>query len=406
MPQLVNHVAQAVGRPAVLEDRRHRMVAYSPQDGVIDDVRRNSILRHLADPAVRSWLDRIGAYRADHAMHIPENRELGMLPRLVVPIRRADTDADLGHLWFIESPSAMDEAAVARADEYAGRIADEWTRSTRLLDADAAQAGAQASTLVFGTEKRRAGAAARLLAERRIRPADGVRILVLRAAFDSASPHSSPARAALERTIRAATGALGIPSVLAFPRKSQAIFVVPAGGPALADGIQDAAERLLGIGEVSFAGILGADRIDVGVGGPAALLAGARDSYVQARRAIRIATEFGLARGVQRWDGLGPYRGLGSIAERGLRSADFQHGLERVAAERDGAALLETVEVYLGTGGRAQESAAALNLHRSSLYHRLGRVERILDLDLQDGVERLGLHIAILLAKLERGAEH
>jgi len=399
VPQLVNHVAQIVGRPALLEDGRRRMVAYSPQHGVIDEVRRNSILRHLADPDVRSWLDRTGVYRAERAVHVPGNRGLGMLPRLVVPIRRAD--ASMGHLWFIEAPDSIDDHAVARADEFAERIAEEWARAKQLLDLEASRSSDHARQLLLGTEKRRFRAAENIVGAGGFLAGDGVRAFIVRPAPGATAPDPMLLRDGLERTARQSAKVLGFKSGLALVRKDHLVLVAPADGPVRSAGVDAAAMTLLDEATSSFGPLSDVLRVDVGVGGAGAGLHEARASYGQARRAVQIAGAFGLDPGVQRWDQLRAYRGLHAAAARGLRAADFRVDLDRLREERDGAVLIETLEVYLRVGGRAQEAAALLSVHRSSLYHRLARVERILDLDLQDGVQRLGLHLGILLAKLD-----
>jgi DNA-binding PucR family transcriptional regulator len=43
-------------------------------------------------------------------------------------------------------------------------------------------------------------------------------------------------------------------------------------------------------------------------------------------------------------------------------------------------------------------------VHRATVYHRLARVERILGIDLHDGLEHLGLHLALLLRRIEVAA--
>jgi DNA-binding PucR family transcriptional regulator len=44
-----------------------------------------------------------------------------------------------------------------------------------------------------------------------------------------------------------------------------------------------------------------------------------------------------------------------------------------------------------------QTAATRLGVHRTSLYNRLNRAQRILGIDLDDGLDRLGVHISLLL---------
>jgi len=47
-----------------------------------------------------------------------------------------------------------------------------------------------------------------------------------------------------------------------------------------------------------------------------------------------------------------------------------------------------------------RRTAAALAIHRQTLYYRLGRIEQLTGLDLGDGGDRLTLHLALRLVGL------
>ncbi len=55
---------------------------------------------------------------------------------------------------------------------------------------------------------------------------------------------------------------------------------------------------------------------------------------------------------------------------------------------------------YLEHAGNARAAAAALHLHRATLYHRLRRVERLCGVDLTLGEDRLRIHIALRMLRL------
>ena len=57
--------------------------------------------------------------------------------------------------------------------------------------------------------------------------------------------------------------------------------------------------------------------------------------------------------------------------------------------------LLPTLEAFCTHGGHKAETARALHLGRQALYPRLGRIEQLLDADLEDEDTRLGLHLAL-----------
>ena len=59
-----------------------------------------------------------------------------------------------------------------------------------------------------------------------------------------------------------------------------------------------------------------------------------------------------------------------------------------------------TIRTYLDCGANAQQAAARLHIHRTTLYWRLGRVAELLAVDLSQGDDRLKLHLALKLAEL------
>ena len=56
--------------------------------------------------------------------------------------------------------------------------------------------------------------------------------------------------------------------------------------------------------------------------------------------------------------------------------------------------------MFLDCAGQAGRTAAALGIHRQTLYYRLSRVEQLTGLDLDDGEDRLLLHMALKAARL------
>jgi DNA-binding PucR family transcriptional regulator len=64
------------------------------------------------------------------------------------------------------------------------------------------------------------------------------------------------------------------------------------------------------------------------------------------------------------------------------------------------APLVETLEAYLDLAGDAKATAAALSLHRATLYYRINRIEEITGARLKTGEDRLALHLGLRLARL------
>jgi len=386
LQQTITRIAAELERPALLEDRRRRVVAHSPHPDGIDDVRRRSILEHRANPAIHAWLTALGVYEASDPVRVPANPGLGMVARVCVPIIRS---GDLfGHLWFLELDDGAPPLDLARAGAAAAEVADEWASARSSQDHQGARERELVRDLVLGRAEVRRRAADALVESGRFE-GGRLRTYVLERVGGGTSD------AELDRAARRARRALGGRGVLLVARGDHAGLVAPASGR-FADPDRIAAMIASSAAE-ALGGTDAPERVArVGVGGEVPVVS-ARASYREARRALGVARSFGLADPVVHWDRLGVYRGLDAAAARGLCSGDVQPGLDRVAAERDGQVLLETIACYLDAAGHVQQAAAHLQVHRTSLYNRIARVERILGIDLGRGLDRLALHLALLL---------
>jgi purine catabolism regulator len=129
------------------------------------------------------------------------------------------------------------------------------------------------------------------------------------------------------------------------------------------------------------------------------------DEISEALVRARLAAEAGAAGPVRAWhDASRTEVGQLLLAMRGtpelLAFSDERLGpLLEVGGDR-GRDLLETLEVYLHNGGSKTRAALALEIERQSLYHRLGRIESILAVDLGDGDTALALHLAVMIRRL------
>jgi DNA-binding PucR family transcriptional regulator len=102
--------------------------------------------------------------------------------------------------------------------------------------------------------------------------------------------------------------------------------------------------------------------------------------------------------GIACWEDLRAYRLLAALPASALD--DIPPGLRRLL---DGSHehLVLTLETYLDHAGDVKRTAAALWLHRTSLYYRLRRIEEISGLDLNHGEDRLLCHVVLRLARLD-----
>ncbi|MER6924900.1 helix-turn-helix domain-containing protein, partial [Streptomyces spiralis] len=98
---------------------------------------------------------------------------------------------------------------------------------------------------------------------------------------------------------------------------------------------------------------------------------------------------------VAEWASIGPFRLLTALPPEAAQDPAVRALLSPAHQE-----LARTAEVFLDCAGQAGRAAAELGIHRQTLYYRLSRVEQLTGLDLDDGEDRLLLHMALKAARL------
>jgi DNA-binding PucR family transcriptional regulator len=116
-----------------------------------------------------------------------------------------------------------------------------------------------------------------------------------------------------------------------------------------------------------------------------------------AARAARLLPLFGP---VASWSALGPFGLLLRVDLDELSEALPLPGLKDLLADPAHGLLVTTVEEFLDRAGDVNATAEALHVHRTTLYHRLKRVESVTSLSLNNGLDRLTLHLALKLSRL------
>jgi hypothetical protein len=370
LQELVDEVSALLGAPATLEDRDFRLIAFGAHDSddaATDPVRTRSILTRRSTAEVRAWFERFGIARATAPVRIPPAPAAGVFRgRLCLPVRH--TGVVYGYVWLLDEADHS-PAQLAAAMSVAARIGD------RL--AAASHAGAEAGD-ALGSLLTAASRAAEDALRAALGPdADEPHALVCvrlpgpaDAAEELPSPRSLPSAAALTRVpggLIALLVRLRSPHLLAPARTAALRLLEAAGGP----------EAVAGIGEARSA--LGE-------------LTAAWREAVDAARAAAAAPGLGP---VARWAELGAYRLLTALPAGA--GPDPAVAPLLTPAHRE---LAHTAEVFLDHAGQAGRTAAALAIHRQTLYYRLTRIEQLTGLDLADGESRLLLHMALKAARL------
>jgi purine catabolism regulator len=133
--------------------------------------------------------------------------------------------------------------------------------------------------------------------------------------------------------------------------------------------------------------------VRVGVGSPAAA-ASLRDSYLAALFALRAAP---AERAVALPADLGSYRFLLGAQSRALLGGFVGSVLGPLQArdERRSSDLVASVRAYLACGGRWEQGAEALGVHRHTLRYRIRQAEELLERDLGSAEDRMEVWLAL-----------
>ncbi|MFF4119474.1 PucR family transcriptional regulator [Streptomyces sp. NPDC001714] len=408
--ELVDEISELLGVPATLENRDFELIAFGAYDSegdldpsALDPVRTRSILTRRSTAAVRTWFEGFGITRATGPVRIPPTPEAGVYRgRICLPVRHRGVV--LGYVWLLDSEPGPTDAQLAAAMGVAGRIG--------ALLADEAQAGAG-----LGRELRAVlvaeGGWQRDMAVAELRTALGARAdvphtLVCVAPWPSADPDDAPS----PRTVPHATALCALPwgatghslAVLvrlrstdtATPALTAAARLLKEAEEGRSAAARGAGARTAAAVAAGFAGpVTAAQGCAAGVGGPRAGLAELGAVWQEATAAARAALAEPRFGPVAQWADIGPYRLLTALPPAAPRDPAVAPLLTPAHHE-----LARTAEVYLDHAGQAGRTATALGIHRQTLYYRLSRVEQLTGLDLDDGEDRLLLHMALKGARL------
>ncbi|OIK29006.1 PucR family transcriptional regulator [Streptomyces malaysiense] len=446
--ELVDEISELLGAPATLENRDFELLAFGTYDSddeldasALDPVRTRSILTRRSTAGVRAWFEGFGITRATGPVRIPPSPEAGVYRgRICLPVRHRGVV--VGYVWLLEGETGPTDDQLAAAMRVAGRIG--------ALLADEAEAGAGLSrelravlTAEGGWQRDMAVADLRTALGPR---ADGPHTLVCVAPWPSPDPDDAPsarsvphaaalctvpwgaASQSLAVLVRLRSTAVAAPASAAAGRLLEEAETAwgalgppggpgattegspgPAGSGAGAEGAsggraRGAVPRGAGaaVAAAVAAGVAGAGRYTAGFGGPAAGIGDPRVGlaelgtvWQEARAAAQAALAERHLGPIAQWRGIGPYRLLTALPPES--GQDPAAGPLLSPAHRE---LARTAEVYLDCAGQAGRTAAELGIHRQTLYYRLNRVEQLTGLDLDDGEDRLLLHMALKRARL------
>jgi hypothetical protein len=376
---IAEQLADALQRSVIIDDAALRPVAVSAQTGLVDAGRVEAVLQRRTSARHRRMLAERGIFKAREPVSIPAT-DPASLPRLCLPL--VHHDQLHGFLWLINKP-VLTAAQIDRAEAAAAQ-------ARRLLQHRAARQAAEfdtfaalADALLQDDEHDREAAARNLTDEAALTGSPPYVLALIRyLAAAPAGGSNDLHRVTGDLRRRAAPGGF----VLASPGQNELVAITTRDATgALHDAVRAVPEP----------------HLVIGTAGAAPTLAAVRAELDNARYAAEVAAGVPAFGGAADWGELGSYAAFQYLPRDEAAPERICPGITALLTERTG--MYEaTVRAYLDCGANAQQSAALLHIHRTTLYWRLARVADLLAVDLSQGDDRLKLHLALKLAELTR----
>lgn len=393
LQDIVDDLAEQLGRPVTIDDRHGRLLVHSAHGADTDEMRQRSILSRRVSDELVAWTRARGVDRTAGPTHVPGDPELGFAGRFFVPLR--SQGLMLGYLSVIDSNATIGERESAIYADAAATAASVLYRQRLLHDAEWAHEQTLVRDVLFREPEAREQAAKQLVDENLIGHGPVAAIVVQWAPRpDLTAFHAD---LTIRRALVRARRSLAPASVVELTRIDRAVLLVLPSRLG-SGGVRGFARSTTELIEQASDGVL--TDIVAGFGGDVSTVERSRTSYDQAMRALRVAERLEQLPQPVGWCDLGINRVLSLLSHHDAVAEIFP-GCRELARNRE---LRHTIERYLELAGDVQATARELSLHRSSLYARLEKAERITGLSLKSGEDRLALQLSLRLLLLT-GAE-
>ncbi|MCN9241663.1 helix-turn-helix domain-containing protein [Streptomyces sp. RY43-2] len=392
LQELIEGLAESLCRSVALNDPLMRLICSSRHFDDADPARIHSLLqgqasseasRHVLDQGVTQW---------SKPGFIEGRDDLGLLPRYCVPLR------ERGHLLGLLMVIAPDASLAPEESEVICRatpaIAGQMYADHVLTDAEKTREQKLLLSLLGSNPAARAEARKQFLDSTLLADAPHTVVSIVQVARSRMSPGQVgiALRGALERFRRArqADGVFAITS-------DRAVLLQLADRPLSQETLRKQSGHIM---EALGAYLDTSAAPVIGIGGHQTGLADAWTSYEQALVAVRAAHRVPELKGIGSWEELGEFAVLLQLPDHALNESLIPKPL-RALLESSGRHRLEaTLRCFLEQAGSIPRTAEALQIHRTSLYYRLRQIQEITGLDLDNGADRITLHLGLRIREL------
>ena len=390
---MVDALAEHLGRSVVIDDPAVRLICASRHFGDEDDVRIRAVLQRDAGDEVGRFVLAQGAARW-HGPHVLQgNAALGLKSRLCVPLYAPGWL--IGLLMVIDAEQSLTPSEVERIEKVSRDIAAKMYADSLIADPHQLERQKSLRDLLGRDGAARETAIAFFDEHRDLQDAahTAVTVVDVAALKKSDTPTDIALRLALDAAGRGRSRLSGL-----YIAGERATLLQLKDRPLAASELGDQARnikselhRLLGGTAATAIGI------GTSTGGRSGAWLARRRAEIAVRAVTRIPNQ---TEGIAFWSELGVDAVLLDLPDDALVWSTVPEPVRRLV-ERDGAGkLLETLRCFLEHGGSISHTAAALHMHRTSLYYRLDQIRTITGVDLDDGRDRLVLHVGLHLLDL------
>jgi sugar diacid utilization regulator len=394
---IVDRQAARLGRSVAIDDPNLRLFVASRHFGDEDPARIRVMLSRQTDQAIVEYAESCGISRSEQPVRLAARADLGLRPRVCVPVRWSRQL--LGFLWLIDPDGSLAEEDIGQAVTAAEAASMVLYRRLLLHEHERRRRGALLRDLVSADPAARARAQDEIADSGAMAATGQVALACVNVISPAGSSGPAEARAALSAACEEACRFEPADRIMIQSQARRALLLYAAPSPVGA--AQEPLVALVGhVLRVFSSSGHGAFRAVAGVGSCQPGLDGCPVSYRQARAAARAA---GLLQGfgpVASWDSLGVYALLLQLPQRQLTMDLCPPGLLKLVNSDRSRRLLETAETYLDCAGDTARAAEVLHIHRTTLQYRLGRIQALSGFDLANGSDRLSLHLGAKLLQL------
>ncbi|MGY4542413.1 hypothetical protein ACVWY0_002337 [Arthrobacter sp. UYNi723] len=392
--QLVEQVAQKLGRGLSLEDLDGLLLAYSSNQSHADRVRVNFLLSKRVPADVSAWQLSHGIATAVRPVAIPANQELGMLGRVCVPLMVRGFR--VGYLWVQQDSAEENPTAIL---SQLPDVAPEIERlSGLLLDSNTAESefrrGREREFLAACSGE--ANAVAAVAGWKEIQGRGPWQMVTVLDA-DGWAGGPDPIASTLIHRSAALQATVGVDVALFSAGTETHSVVLFRESVGRANHAQVLVHYQLELAKRSGRPV---HRIILGISEGFTKPRGLAEAYRQSKQAAQAAAVDPQLGELVDCRATGVYQLLASAGGGAGAWADSGSVYVRMLEDHDrNDELLPVLELIYDNDGSVQDVATKLHLHRSSIYNRLGRIRQLLGVDPLRGMPRLELHAALKMRR-------